>query len=175
MVEIAIDEATFNAAYDDDFTRSEFAQLYSVVKPGSTDTPVKGGVAGPYSCLYCSTETYPVVVDLNHLKRPVVYAFGEHSVDGGGLISTETKWRTGARPLPDICGWGNPPVETRLLEAAVNFSIWIIKEMVTEPILCSILYKGELEWEIAKDLPGQEEDIVDDLVGFFIWPWSEEP
>ncbi len=149
----------------------------------STSTRITDSKAKTLHCKYCiggSTETKPVAVDFDYLKRTVIAAVGTHRVYGSDRADTRATWLSDMRGPPAVCGYDvKLRVSASVGANAQNIVFYVIEEFIAGPILCGLQYKlaivSELTQYLSRDMA---KSIVDGLkpgIDKYILPWEESP
>lgn len=85
---------------------TKFLDYYSDTPPSGNETP-EGEIS--LACEAChggTLQTRHITIELKHLKRPVLYAYGEHSFvtqNSATVLHSKAEWTTPAKLASDAC------------------------------------------------------------------------
>lgn len=163
--ELPNDPTTIGKLESDSLDLTTLAGMYRV----SADASIEK-TAERLECFYCKggfVETSPVSVQYAYLKRPVIKATGNHTLNGGANVVTRAEWETPVRPMPPVCEIG----DSSNIRTWGAFGWWLVRE-ASETYLCGQQYRGFLGNELKEDLPEDEaRDIADRVTSLFIFLW----
>ena len=171
IVERKLDARLINKESVSSLTVASLLDMYIIESP-SSDDPVEEGDSADrlefsnHRVGY--TETGPKLVQYKHLKRPVIYAIGRFSFDK--VISpVSAKWVTPVKSLPSICKFNSGFDQSASWhQMFINYGVWLAKEFLVDPYVCSVLFKNSIRNELNMDTPEYANQIADALVDKFI-------
>ena len=154
-------------------TPKTFANLYYVNPPDKDDPVLDEHIATAIKCTYCIgyTETKAVEIDYKHLKRPVLYAYGQSSNGNDTPIDMSAKWITPYRGLPSSCALNS--ASNHGPSGWMSLASWLLKELLFDPYVCRELYRYQFREELLEDIsdPNLAEQITNELISI-IFPWE---
>ena len=175
IIQKKLDKVQFDINNLEAMTLSDVAEMFVAQAPAFGDSVKEGDSAHTLSCNACNgdyTETAPKLVRYQHLRRPVVYAYGSFSFDNGGPTILSTKWLTPYKKPPSQCELNSPsPQPGSGYDMLANFVFWIVEEAFVDPYVCGVIYRYAIESELKKDIPEHAEKIAKQLIGRFISFW----